>query len=139
MEEKPLDSHKIAVITTRLAYDRTRAAAERTLMSWIRTSLSMVSFGFGIDTFFRSLRRSEGLPPRPISSDSVVLGLFLVGLGTVILILGAVQQYLYLHNAREEMKPIETPGPMTFSLGVAVFMIALGAVLFVLMLYRGLH
>jgi len=32
-------------ITDILALDRTRMAAERTLMAWVRTALSMISFG----------------------------------------------------------------------------------------------
>ena len=47
-----------ADISTRLAHERTdaattriRMAAERTLMAWIRTSLSMISFGSTIFKF----------------------------------------------------------------------------------------
>ncbi|MEI8250374.1 MAG: DUF202 domain-containing protein, partial [Synechococcus sp. ELA057] len=32
-----------------LARQRNRDAAERTLMAWIRTCLSLISFGFGLD------------------------------------------------------------------------------------------
>ncbi|MFM7169470.1 MAG: YidH family protein, partial [Cyanobium sp.] len=36
-------------VTNELAKERNREAAERTLMAWIRTSLSLISFGFGVD------------------------------------------------------------------------------------------
>lgn len=42
-----------------LARERTRMAAERTLMAWIRTSLSMIGFGFGIDKIVETLRSSD--------------------------------------------------------------------------------
>lgn len=35
-----------------LAMERTRLAHERTMMAWIRTSASLISFGFGIYKFF---------------------------------------------------------------------------------------
>ncbi|MFN9624229.1 MAG: YidH family protein, partial [Cyanobacteriota bacterium] len=36
-------------LTNELAKERNRDAAERTLMAGIRTSLSLISFGFGVD------------------------------------------------------------------------------------------
>ena len=33
---------------TELTKERNRLAADRTLMAWIRTSLSLIGFGFGI-------------------------------------------------------------------------------------------
>ena len=35
-----------------LNIDRTRLAHERTLLSWIRTSTSLITFGFAIEQFF---------------------------------------------------------------------------------------
>jgi len=35
-----------------LAYERNVLAAERNLMAWIRTSLTLVAFGFAIERFF---------------------------------------------------------------------------------------
>lgn len=35
-------------LTNELAKERSREASDRTLMAWIRTSISMISFGFAI-------------------------------------------------------------------------------------------
>ncbi|MEJ1963151.1 MAG: DUF202 domain-containing protein [Gammaproteobacteria bacterium] len=40
---------------TKLSLTRTRLAGERTLMSWIRTSFSMISFGFTMGKFLEYL------------------------------------------------------------------------------------
>jgi uncharacterized membrane protein YidH (DUF202 family) len=40
-----------AEVSTELARERNREAADRTLLAWIRTSLAMVSLGFGIERF----------------------------------------------------------------------------------------
>ncbi len=36
-------------LTNELARERNREAADRTLLAWIRTSLALISFGFGIE------------------------------------------------------------------------------------------
>jgi putative membrane protein len=46
-------------ITNELAKERNREAAERTLMAWIRTSLSLISFGFGVDKVIGAINRSR--------------------------------------------------------------------------------
>lgn len=46
-------------LNNELAKERTRAAADRTLMAWIRTSLSLIGFGFGIPTIVRTIETTR--------------------------------------------------------------------------------
>lgn len=46
-------------LNNELARERTRAAADRTLMAWIRTSLSLIGFGFGIPTIVKTLEATR--------------------------------------------------------------------------------
>ena len=46
-------------ITDELAKQRNRDAAERTLMAWIRTCLSLISFGFGLDKIVSAIRSTN--------------------------------------------------------------------------------
>ena len=78
-----------------LGYDRTRMAADRTLMAWIRTSVSMISFGFTIYKFFMYLRESDVLSPQLPLYGPRNLGLGLVGLGTILLMLAILEHFLY--------------------------------------------
>ena len=47
-------------LTNELARQRNRDAAERTLMAWVRTSLSLISFGFGLDKIVGAIDRVSG-------------------------------------------------------------------------------
>jgi putative membrane protein len=78
--------------STKLAMDRTYWAAERTLMGWIRTALSMISFGFTIGKVGQTLQNVDvkGLRGmREIGVNSIAY--LLVTLGTVSLFAAAVQ------------------------------------------------
>ena len=75
--------------STDLAFQRTRMAAERTLIAWIRTALSMISFGFTIYKFLQAMQESQKLPIRANGPRN--LGLTLIALGTIGLILACIQ------------------------------------------------
>jgi inner membrane protein YidH len=68
-----------------LALDRTRLAAERTLMGWIRTSFSMMTFGFTIYKVMQEVGQISATSAAPVS-ESRHLGLVLAGLGTAALL-----------------------------------------------------
>lgn len=46
---------------TQRALLRTRLAYERTLMAWIRSSISLIGFGFPIYKFFQYVREQQGI------------------------------------------------------------------------------
>ncbi|WP_144899126.1 YidH family protein [Luteimonas cucumeris] len=69
-----------------MAYQRTRLAAERTLMSVIRTSLSLIGFGFTIFQVFSSVQSLSEVSiganaPRNFGTALVALGIGMLFVG----------------------------------------------------------
>jgi len=92
---------------------RTIMAADRTLMAWIRTSLSMLSFGFTIYKFLQTIA-SNGNMEHPNSPQQV--GLFLTGLGVAAVVLGTISYWVTLRDLQKVEK---------FSFGRPVLLLAL--------------
>lgn len=131
MQETKPDRTELAARRTKLAFDRTKKASERTLMAWIRTSLAMISFGFSIDTFFRAfVKAQEGVEIEPLVGPAV-LGLVLVGLGTLVLILGTIDHYIYLKREGRELEFVGKRAPWTYMVFVSLMVIVIGLVIFV--------
>jgi putative membrane protein len=71
---------------TKLAIDRTRLAHERTLMAWVRTSTSLISFGFTIYKFFQALRESQPVAEsRAFGPREFALMMISMGVGALVL------------------------------------------------------
>jgi len=103
-----------------LALQRTFLAHERTLMAWVRTSTSLISFGFSVDNFFFYIREIE--PHRmPQRFGPREFAITMIGLGVVALALAAVQQ-------RRAFKLLEAESKTEFSSLAEKFAIVIACV-----------
>lgn len=110
--------------STELAKERTREAADRTLMAWIRTSLSLIGFGFGIGKAFDLL--SAALPEKQFDPlrGGLVVAISFIALGMLGL-LGAIIQYgQMLKMLKQGTFTYQTPQVLT--LVVAVLLLVIG-------------
>jgi putative membrane protein len=118
---------------TGMSFQRTRLSAERTLMSVIRTSLSLIGFGFTIFQFFQKLHAAGALKADRAPRN---FGTALLALGVGILILGIIYHVFFMLGLRRERQKLvdshlihgESDYPLSFTLIVAVLVLALGLV-----------
>jgi len=71
---------------------RTRLSIERTMMSWLRTAVSLIGFGFAIVQFFERLQLIPGTLPANIPTAPKYLGLALIACGVLALAI-SIWQY----------------------------------------------
>jgi putative membrane protein len=108
-----------------LALDRTRLAAERTLMAWVRTAISMITFGFSVYKFLQVLDEQSPVPVlRPYAPRN--LGLTLIGIGTCSLIVACIQHWTYVNRLR----PAHPYRPWDLTFIVACIVTLLGLLMF---------
>jgi putative membrane protein len=95
---EPASSHRFEVKVTaesHFSWLRTRLSVERTLMSWVRTSVSLIAFGFTIVQFFERLSAMQGVEIALRPQMPRYLGLALIAAGVVGLIV-TIWQYRWL-------------------------------------------
>ncbi len=100
-------------------------------MAVIRTSLSLIGFGFTIYQFFQSLRERDVIAKAAAPRHS---GVALVSLGVLMLILGVVYHVRYMRGLRRLRQSMseeglihgETVFPMSLTLVTAVLLLAIG-------------
>ncbi len=85
--------------SVRLLHRRVHMANERTFLAWVRTSIGIMAFGFVVEKFALFIRQmslilgngtiENSLPPS--HGYSQIVGIFLVGLGTLISLLAFIR------------------------------------------------
>jgi putative membrane protein len=121
----------MALNSQNLAVERTFLAHERTLMAWVRTSTSLISFGFTIYKFFAYLTQMEGrVAKRGIGPREFALAMITVGVVTLA---------LALVHERRAFKLLEAESNTTYSSlaeKIAAALVCLGVVALILVLLR---
>jgi putative membrane protein len=101
---------------TQLALQRSFLATERTLMAWIRTSISMIGFGFTLAKLFQSLADSSVLIKGPAGRVWTA-----EGVGMVLISLGTLSLVAAVFDHRRELKVLQSAGlKPRFSLTMSV-------------------
>ena len=122
------------------AWLRTRASLERTLMSWIRTAVSLIGFGFTIVQFFRRMEELPGVDPARHPAAPQYIGLALISCGVLALVI-SIWQYQwtvrYLQSGSfAAIAGLKEGRLQTPTIAVAVILILIGVFAFLAVLLR---
>ncbi|MGI0486650.1 YidH family protein [Pantanalinema rosaneae CENA516] len=118
-------------LNNELAKERTRAAADRTLMAWIRTSLSLIGFGFGIPTIVRTLEATRvGAYFNPHHVTNAV-GLAFISIG-MFAIATALKEHHYMLKRIQSDRFMYSSSRTTEIVGFALLLVGLVSFLGVL-------
>ena len=102
---KPIDSpaFELASCQASLAFERTLISLDQSLMSAIRTSLSLIGFGFAMVLFFNQVGGDVGVdlrvPARNFGLSLVAMGIGLVTIGLV----GHRRRFTELRSKMDEL------------------------------------
>jgi len=78
---------------------RTMMAADRTLMAWIRTALSLLSFGFAIYKILQDIEQSgKTLTDQTPRNIGLVFGIA----GTTAMVMGTMEYWQTIHELRQD-------------------------------------
>jgi inner membrane protein YidH len=131
-----MDNEKITNttdISSELSRERTRQAADRTLMAWVRTSLSLIGFGFGVAKY-RDILMNAGFiqhPPEEYNT-TLIFGLSFISLGVFGLLAAVIQHWRILQAIKHD--PLAFPVFKPLSMFMAVILLFIGGFAFVAVL-----
>ena len=78
-------------VQLRLALERTRVTYDRTMMAWIMTATSLITFGFGVYTFFQLELKVVGRENQRIGVREFAL--LMLGAGVLAMILSTFDHW----------------------------------------------
>lgn len=122
------------------AWVRTRLALERTIMSWLRTAVALIGFGFAIVQYFNHLQQIPGARPAYLPTAPEYLGLALISCGILALVISLWQYRWTLRYMWGEpftsIAGVSQEGRQTPVVAVAIVLIFIGLFAFFAVLLR---
>src|SRR6201997_3197490 len=122
------------------AWVRTRLALERTIMSWLRTAVALIGFGFAIVQYINHLQEIPGARSAYLPTAPEYLGLALISCGILALVI-SLWQYLwtvrYLWGGSfAPIAGLTKEGMQSPVIAVAILLIGIGLFAFFAVLFR---
>jgi putative membrane protein len=122
------------------AWLRTRLALERTIMSWLRTAVALIGFGFALVQYFNHLQQIPGARPAYLPTAPEFLGLALIACGVLALVVSIWQyrwtvRYLW-GGSFAPIAGMTKEGMNSPVLAIAILLIGIGFFAFFAVLFR---
>ena len=114
-------------LSNELARERNREAADRTLLAWIRTSLAMISLGFGIERLGQAALSFDGKLSGFSPLKTQVFGASLIVLGIAATLAGMWEHRLMLTAIRSDDYRYSDRPPIARYMGWALVMVGAAA------------
>ena len=97
----------------------TQLALDRTTLAWVRTTLTMASFGFGMVAFFRSLQeQSSNAESIRLHQGAIRVGVALILLGIVASGLAGSSHWFALRKLRRGESPSVGQWPLSITVAM---------------------
>src|SRR5215472_14897646 len=117
----PIVPRKVAQKRTQLASFRTAQALDRTTLAWVRTTLTMGSFGFGMIGFFRALHEKAQTPQAAqLHHAAVLFGESLILAGVVASVLVGISHWKTLRRMERGEMPRAAMWPLSVTIALFV-------------------
>jgi putative membrane protein len=129
-----------ATAADHFAWVRTRLALERTIMSWLRTAVALIGFGFAIVQYLEHLEETPGARAAYLPHAPRYMGLALISCGILALLVSIWQYWWSIRYLwGEPFAPIAgvtKEGMQTPVIAVAIVLLLIGLFAFFAVLLR---
>jgi len=129
-----------ATASDHFAWVRTRLALERTIMSWLRTAVALIGFGFAIVQYLNHLQQTPGTRSSYLPTAPEYLGLALIVCGVLALVISLWQYFWavrYLWGGSfAPIAGMTKEGMQSPVIAVALLLIGIGLFAFFAVLFR---
>jgi putative membrane protein len=104
----------------------TKLALDRTTLAWVRTTLTMASFGFGLVTFFRSMQQaSPSAETARLHQGAIHFGVALIVLGILAMAAASLSHWFTLRRLQRGETPVLSQWPLSITVAMLFSVIGL--------------